>query len=72
MPTGSSESPRSLPEHPNLRHLKDQAKALLKDGQAASLTEAQLKIARMYGFAKLATAESARRRGRPSVETSWN
>jgi ankyrin repeat protein len=51
MPTGSSESPRSLPEHPNLRHLKDQAKALLKDGQAASLTEAQLKIARMYGFA---------------------
>jgi len=50
MPTGSSESPRTLPEHPNLRHLKDQAKALLKAGQAASLTEAQLKIARVYGF----------------------
>jgi len=50
MPTGSSESPRSLPEHPNLRHLKDQAKALLKAGQAASLTEAQLKIARVYGY----------------------
>jgi ankyrin repeat protein len=51
MPTGSSESPRTLPEHPNLRHLKDQAKALLKADQAASLTEAQLNIARMYGFA---------------------
>jgi ankyrin repeat protein len=50
MPTGSSESPRSLPEHPNLRHLKDQAKALLKAGQAVSLTEAQLNIARIYGF----------------------
>ncbi len=45
-----SESPRPLPEHPNLRHLKDQAKALLKAGQAASLTEAQLKIARVYGY----------------------
>jgi ankyrin repeat protein len=50
LPTGSSEFPRSLPERPNLRHLKDQAKVLLKAGQAASLTEAQLKIARMYGF----------------------
>jgi ankyrin repeat protein len=46
-----AEFPRTLPEHPNLRHLKDQAKALLKAGQAASLTEAQLNIARIYGFA---------------------
>ena len=42
--------PRSLPERPNLRHLKDQAKDLLKVGQASSLAEAQLQIARQYGF----------------------
>src|SRR5882724_407671 len=40
-----------LPQHPNLRHLKDQAKDLLKSGGAESLTSAQLKIARQYGFA---------------------
>ena len=50
MPAESGASPRPLPERPNLRHLKDQAKALLKAGEAASLSEAQLKIARMYGF----------------------
>src|SRR5579872_6897481 len=41
----------SLPEKPDLRHLKDQAKDLLKRGEAKSLTEAQLQIARSYGFA---------------------
>jgi ankyrin repeat protein len=46
----SADSPHLLPERPNLRHLKDQAKALLKAGKAASLSEAQLKIARLYGF----------------------
>jgi ankyrin repeat protein len=40
-----------LPERPDLRHLKDQARDLLKSGNAASLTDAQLKIARHYGFA---------------------
>ena len=49
--THSAEVPRSLPERPNLRHLKDQAKSLLKAGSAASLTEAQFQIARLYGFA---------------------
>src|SRR5882672_6810515 len=44
-------SPRPLPEHPDLQHLKDQAKDLLSAGQAASLAEAQLQIARQYGFA---------------------
>ena len=39
-----------LPERPNLRHLKDQAKDLLASGQADSLTEAQFQIARQYGF----------------------
>src|SRR5690349_673815 len=51
MPTDFSEAPRQLPDRPNLRHLKDQAKDLLKAGAAASLTEAQFKIARAYGFA---------------------
>jgi ankyrin repeat protein len=44
-------SPRQLPEHPDLRHLKDQAKDLLRDGQAASLANAQFQVARQYGFA---------------------
>ena len=45
------QAPRPLPERPNLRHLKDQAWELLKSGQAPSLTDAQLQIARLYGFA---------------------
>jgi ankyrin repeat protein len=48
--TNSREVPRSLPDRPNLRHLKDQAKDLLKSGKAKSLTEAQFEIARLYGF----------------------
>ena len=51
MSTDSSEVRRPLPDRPNLRHLKDQAKDLLKAGGAASLTDAQFKIARLYGFA---------------------
>jgi ankyrin repeat protein len=50
MSNQSQEEPRQLPENPNLRHLKDQAKDLLKAGAAASITDAQFKIARMYGF----------------------
>jgi ankyrin repeat protein len=45
------EAPRPLPDRPNLRHLKDQAKDLLKAGTAVSITDAQFKIARLYGFA---------------------
>jgi ankyrin repeat protein len=44
-------SPRQLPEQPDLRHLKDQAKDLFKAGQAASLAKAQLQVARQYGYA---------------------
>lgn len=51
MPDDSSGVPRSLPERPNLRHLKDQAKALLREGGVASLAAAQFQIARLYGFA---------------------
>jgi hypothetical protein len=43
--------PRPLPDRPNLRHLKDQAKDLLKAGGATSITNAQFQIARLYGFA---------------------
>ena len=50
MPADSSEIRHSLPRRPNLRQLKDQAKDLLKSGQAASLGDAQFQIARLYGF----------------------
>jgi ankyrin repeat protein len=51
MSTDPHGAPRPLPDRPNLRHLKDQAKDLLKAGAAASLADAQLQIARLYGFA---------------------
>jgi ankyrin repeat protein len=51
MPTDFPSATRPLPDRPNLRHLKDQAKNLLKAGQAASLTQAQYKTAQLYGFA---------------------
>ena len=41
---------RPLPDHPNLRHLKDQAKDLLQSGGAPTLAAAQFQIARGYGF----------------------
>jgi ankyrin repeat protein len=51
MSTESIGAPQPLPDRPNLRHLKDQAKDLLKAGGAASLADAQFQIARLYGFA---------------------
>ncbi len=45
------EGSRPLPDRPNLRHLKDQARDLLEAGAAVSITDAQFKIARLYGFA---------------------
>ena len=51
MSTHSEEPARELPANPDLRHLKDQAKDLLKAGQAESLDRAQFQIARLYGFA---------------------
>jgi hypothetical protein len=51
MSTHSRAGSRPLPERPNLRHLKDQAKDLLKSGAATSLADAQFRIARVYGFA---------------------
>ena len=51
MPNNSPQELRPLPERPNLRHLKEQAKALMQAGRAESLTKAQFQIARQYGFA---------------------
>src|SRR6266700_2856687 len=51
MSTDPHGAPRPLPDRPNLRHLKDQAKDLLKTGEATSITDAQFKVARLYGFA---------------------
>jgi ankyrin repeat protein len=51
MSTESNGAPQPLPDRPNLRHLKDQAKDLLEAGGAASLADAQFQIARLYGFA---------------------
>src|SRR5580692_3861603 len=51
MSTHSEDAPRPLPQRPNLRYLKDQAKDLLKAGGAHSLADAQFTIARLYGFA---------------------
>src|SRR5215510_7195298 len=51
MSTDSQPAKRPLPERPNLRHLKNQAKDLLKTGAATSITDAQFQVARLYGFA---------------------
>ena len=39
-----------LPDHPNLRHLRDQAKDLVRTGAIPNLAAAQLQLARGYGF----------------------
>ncbi len=51
MSTDSYPASCTLPERPDLRHLKGQAKDLLRAGSAASLSDAQFKVARQYGFA---------------------
>ncbi len=50
MPSPRHSASRLLPPSPNLRHLKDQAKDLLRSGGAKTLADAQFKIARSYGF----------------------
>ena len=51
MSTDPQRTPLPLPDRPNLRHLKAQARDLLKAGRAYSLTDAQFQVARLYGFA---------------------
>jgi ankyrin repeat protein len=50
MSADSPRASRSLPQKPDLRHLKDQAKDLVRAGDAPSLPQAQLRLAREYGF----------------------
>ena len=50
MPIGPAGATRSLPDRPNLRHLKAQARDLLDAGAATSVTDAQFQLARQYGF----------------------
>lgn len=49
--TTPHDTPRSLPDHPNLRHLKNQARDLLRSGKAKTIAAAQYEIALLYGFA---------------------
>jgi hypothetical protein len=58
MSTNPRELPRQLPARPNLRHLKHQAKDLLRAGGAESITDAQFKIARLYGFVSWPTLKA--------------
>jgi ankyrin repeat protein len=51
MSTDPQAASRPLPDRPNLRHLKDQARDLVKAGTAKSITDAQFLVARSYGFA---------------------
>ncbi|MFN2513227.1 MAG: ankyrin repeat domain-containing protein [Pyrinomonadaceae bacterium] len=50
MSNHTSSATRALPDRPSLRHLRDQAKDLLKSGGAVTLADAQFQIARSYGF----------------------
>jgi ankyrin repeat protein len=76
MSTESEEPARQLPANPDLRHLKDQAKDLLKTGEAPTLACAQFQIARQYGFAswpKLkAHVESLQRAGQLKLAIDAN
>ncbi len=67
MSTERQPASRSLPERPDLRHLKNQAKDLLRGGGADSLSDAQFQLAREYGFSSWpslkAHVESLRERG---------
>jgi len=58
MSTDSSSSRRSLPDRPHLRHLKDQARDLVRSGGAGSITDAQFQIARLYGFSSWPTLKA--------------
>jgi hypothetical protein len=48
--TPSEGTPQPLPDRPSLRHLKLQARDLVKNGEAKSVSDGQFKIARLYGF----------------------
>ena len=79
MPTDPQGPTRPLPERPNLRHLKDQAKDLLKTGAAKTLAAAQFQIARLYEFASwpklkahVESVLATRNSSRPSIAIAWS
>ena len=45
------DTPHPLPDRPDLRYLKNQAKQLVRSGTAATHADALFRIARQYGFA---------------------
>jgi ankyrin repeat protein len=49
---------RQLPAHPNLQHLRKQAKELLRNMQQGKLADAQHQLAKEYGFAAWADLKS--------------
>ncbi len=51
MPNELPSDPRPLPDRPNLRHLRDQAKHMVRSGQSPSHADALFRTARLYGFA---------------------
>src|SRR3954447_23442545 len=50
MSTDPQREKRPLPDRPSLRHLKQQARDLIKSGEAKTIADAQFTIARLYGF----------------------
>jgi CubicO group peptidase (beta-lactamase class C family) len=63
-----SDAPRSLPDHPNLRYLKIEAKRRLAAGEFETLHDAQLAIAREHGLPGWTSLRQAveMRAGQPS------
>lgn len=54
-PHDRDRSASELPPRPNLRYLKDRAKAMVRAGEAQTLSLAQFVLAREYGFASWPT-----------------
>ncbi len=50
MPNELPSDPRPFPDRPNLRHLRDQAKEMVRSGQSPSHADALFRTARLYGF----------------------
>jgi hypothetical protein len=59
MQTYSADAPRPLPDRPNLRHVKDQAKALLKAGGCGLACRGAVQDRTPLRISELAEIESA-------------
>ena len=62
-PSTTASTPKSpfiqLPDRPNLRYLRDQARNMVRKGVCASLSSAQFAIARRYGYSSWPKLEAA-------------